>query len=281
MMKARYGPIVPITFLVPLLCCCHWKAQSEAACQSHDNIVGKTTMLASELRQRVPRRFLIIAHRGDSSAHQENSIEAFEAAIQAGADVIEADIRESADGAIVLSHDNVADRTIDELKSKGIIQLSSLLQLAKNRIALLLDIKKSGSPFLQKVFDTVDQHGLLDQAIFGVRDIEQARELRAMSPNPVILGLLSRPRYGFDDFYQAGGDIARIWEADLDPSTIKAARGDGSRPIWITPRSPLMVVGSIDESRQRVLMKTGFDGVLVNNPTSAIAVRCSLLEVPK
>ena len=237
-------------------------------------------MLAPDLRERVPDRFLIIAHKGNSSAHQENSINAFEAAMDAGADVIEADVRESADGAIVLSHDYVADRTLDELKSRGIIQLSSLLQLAKNRIALLLDIKESSSPFLRKILDAVDRHDLLDQIIFGVRDVEQSRELRTMSPNAVILGLLSRPRYEFDDFYQAGGDIARVWEADLDPSTIKDARGDGSRPIWITPRSPLMVVGDIDENRQRALMNWGFDGVLVNNPASAIAVRCSVLDVP-
>jgi glycerophosphoryl diester phosphodiesterase len=272
--------MVPIALLVSLLSCCHWKAQSEAACKSNDDVVGKTTMLASELRERVLHQFLIIAHKGYSSAHQENSLNAFEAAMDAGADVIEADVRESADGTIVLSHDDVADRTLDELKSKGIIPLSSLLQLAKNRIALLLDIKESSSPFLRKVFDAVDQHDLLDQVIFGVRDVEQSRELRTMSPKAVILGLLSRPRYNFGDFYQAGGDIARIWEADLDPSTIKAARGDGSRPIWITPRSPLMVVGDIDESRQRALMKWGFDGVLVNNPASAIAVRCSFLDVP-
>ena len=237
-------------------------------------------MLASDLRDRVPHRFLIIAHKGYSSAHQENSIDAFEAAIHAGADVIEADVRESADGAIVLSHDSVADRTLEELESSGIVPLSSLLQLAKNRIALLLDIKESDSPFLHKIFSAVDQHDLLDQVIFGVRDVEQSRELRTMSPNVVILGLLPRPGYDFDGFYRAGGDIARIWEADLDPSTIKAARGDGSRPIWITPRCPLTVVGDIDESRQRALMEWGFDGVLVNNPASAIAVRCSVLDVP-
>lgn len=236
-------------------------------------------MLASELKERVPHRFLIIAHKGYSSAYQENSINAFKAAMDAGADVIEADVRESADGQVVLSHDYVADRTLKELESNGIIPLSSLLQLVKNHIALLLDIKENSSPLLRKIFDAVNQHGLTDQVIFGVRDVEQTRELRTMGPDLVILGLLSGPGYDFDGFYQAGGDIARIWEADLDPSTIKAARGDGSRPIWITPKSLLTVVGDINESRQRALMKSGFDGVLVNNPTSAVAIRCSILSV--
>ena len=90
--------MVSIAFLASLLSCCHWKTQSEASCKSNDDIVGKTTMLASALKERVPHQFLIIAHKGYSSAHQENSLNAFEAAIDAGADVIEADVRESADG---------------------------------------------------------------------------------------------------------------------------------------------------------------------------------------
>ena len=237
-------------------------------------------MLVSELSERVPRRFLIIAHKGYSSGHQDNSIDAFEAAIEAGADVIEADVRESADGVLVLWHDDVSDKTLEELEREGIIPLSSLLQLAEDRIAVLLDMKQRSPEFARKVFDAVDQHSLTDQVIFGVRDVAQSRALRALASDIVILGLLPRPQYEFDAFYQAGGNIARIWEADVNPSLIKAARGDGSRPIWITPRSPLTAVGDIDERRQRALMKQGFDGVLVNNPTSAIAVRCSVRSGP-
>jgi glycerophosphoryl diester phosphodiesterase len=54
---------------------------------------------------------------------------------------IEADLRESADGAVVLSHDYVGGKTFKELESQGIVSLSSLLQLAKNRALLLLDLK--------------------------------------------------------------------------------------------------------------------------------------------
>ncbi len=48
---------------------------------------------------------LIYAHRGDSSRAADNTLEAFELAVDAGADGIELDVRRTADGVLVLSHD--------------------------------------------------------------------------------------------------------------------------------------------------------------------------------
>jgi glycerophosphoryl diester phosphodiesterase len=48
---------------------------------------------------------LICAHRGASAQLPDNSLVAFEAAIAAGADMIEADVRRLADNTLVLSHD--------------------------------------------------------------------------------------------------------------------------------------------------------------------------------
>ncbi len=53
----------------------------------------------------------VIAHRGEHRAHPENTLPAFQAAIDAGADFIELDVRTTADGRLVLMHDAKADRT--------------------------------------------------------------------------------------------------------------------------------------------------------------------------
>lgn len=271
---------LPIVLLAVLLSGCSWNARSDSTCKAYDSTVARRTILAADLSKRVAGRFLIIAHRGYSSKYPENSIDASREAIVAGADLIETDLRESAEGAIVLSHDYAGADTLKKLTEQGIMPFPVLLKLAKNRIGLLLDMKEGSPPFLRKVIDVVNQHGMLNQVIFGVRDIDQTRELRKLSPTAVILGFLSRTRYDFDDFYEAGGHIGRIWEADLDPSTIKDARGDGTRPIWITPRIRPAPTGDIDESRLKDLMKNGFDGVLVNDPVLALATRCSVLETP-
>ena len=56
-------------------------------------------------------RVAVIAHRGEHRAHPENSMPAFEAAIDAGADFFELDVRTTADGHLVLMHDATVDRT--------------------------------------------------------------------------------------------------------------------------------------------------------------------------
>ena len=58
-------------------------------------------------------RPLVIAHRGDSAAAPEQTLAAFELAVELGADMIEADIRRSRDGRLVMLHDAAVDRTTD------------------------------------------------------------------------------------------------------------------------------------------------------------------------
>ena len=52
-----------------------------------------------------------IAHRGDSSAAPENTLDAFDAAVRAGSDLIEIDVQLTADGEAAVIHDRSALRT--------------------------------------------------------------------------------------------------------------------------------------------------------------------------
>lgn len=54
---------------------------------------------------------LVIAHRGSEVLAPENTVYAFDLAVEAGADVLEMDVRPSADGAIMVIHDETVDRT--------------------------------------------------------------------------------------------------------------------------------------------------------------------------
>ncbi|WP_219420531.1 glycerophosphodiester phosphodiesterase [Pseudonocardia nigra] len=58
-----------------------------------------------------PGRIRTIAHRGDSSTAPENTLPAFDAAVLAGSDLIEIDVRATADGAAAVIHDASALRT--------------------------------------------------------------------------------------------------------------------------------------------------------------------------
>ena len=56
---------------------------------------------------------MVAGHRGDSANYPENTMAAFRAAIEAGADMIETDVRLTRDGVPVLIHDKLVDRTTD------------------------------------------------------------------------------------------------------------------------------------------------------------------------
>ena len=102
---------------------------------------------------------LVIAHRGAwrraaSGGPAENTLEAFEAAIALGADMIELDVRRTRDGHLVVFHDArvkavpTASLPYEALTVKGTKSrpplLSEVLSLTKDRIALNLEIKEAG-----------------------------------------------------------------------------------------------------------------------------------------
>jgi glycerophosphoryl diester phosphodiesterase len=55
----------------------------------------------------------VIGHRGASAAAPENTLAAFQRAVELGADAVELDVKLSRDGALVIMHDETVDRTTD------------------------------------------------------------------------------------------------------------------------------------------------------------------------
>ena len=56
-------------------------------------------------------KMMVAGHRGDCYNCFENTMKAFECAINDGADMIETDVRLTKDGVLVLMHDDKVDRT--------------------------------------------------------------------------------------------------------------------------------------------------------------------------
>ena len=114
----------------------------------------------------------IVAHRGEIRKGPENTLPAYQGAIDAGYEWIETDIRLSADGHHVIFHDDRLDaisngrgplrlKTLSELKSLEIharhntslpnarmLTLEELLQFARGKIKLVLDCKAIDPPLL-------------------------------------------------------------------------------------------------------------------------------------
>ena len=103
------------------------------------------------------RRGAIVAHRGASALVEfENSLPAFEKAIELGSDAMEFDVRRTADGVLVSFHDDsVQGRRIGEL-GFGELQaiagrlgfvvprVEEIFEMARGRIFLDIELKESG-----------------------------------------------------------------------------------------------------------------------------------------
>ena len=95
---------------------------------------------------------LVIAHRGGSPEHPDNSAGAFREGIASGADILECDLQMSADGDIVVFHDTeifgvpVKSFTTDELRgfAPSLLTFEELLELLDSiepATRLVLDLK--------------------------------------------------------------------------------------------------------------------------------------------
>ncbi len=137
---------------------------------------------------------LVIAHRGAwgpaaPNTPTENTLEAFEAAITLGADMIEFDVRRTRDHRLVVFHDArvktvpTASLRYDALRAKGTTSRPPLLQdaleLTKDRIGLNLEIKEPG--YVEETIALLRPFGLERCLLSSFLD-DVVREAKALAP---------------------------------------------------------------------------------------------------
>jgi glycerophosphoryl diester phosphodiesterase len=176
----------------------------------------------------------IVAHRGSSADRPENTLASVKRAIEAGATVVEIDVRTTKDGVLVLSHDATVDRMTDghgwindktlaeirrldagsrfNLKFAGerVPTLEQVLTHCRNRIDVQLDLKESGETYDRRIAEAVRAAGYSRQVIVGVRSVEQATRIRKLLPDARQLGLISEPEE-IEAYAAAGVDMIRLW----------------------------------------------------------------------
>ncbi|WP_414835190.1 glycerophosphodiester phosphodiesterase [Bacillus altitudinis] len=98
----------------------------------------------------------IIAHRGSSSAAPENTIAAFDVAVEQGADYIELDVQMTMDQHVVVIHDDTVDRTTN---GNGLVKSYTLDQLKKLNAGSWFDQQYTNEriPTLQEILERYSQ----------------------------------------------------------------------------------------------------------------------------
>ncbi len=231
-----------------------------------------------------------IAHRGASGQGlaPENTLAAFEMAIQMGIDVVEIDVHATRDGQIVVLHDPTLDRTTDR---QGLVRelslnevrradagtwfdprfsgervpiLEEVLEVARHRALVLIEIK---AEFIaERLLSIVDDMSAESQVIiqsFNPQTVQRIKLLNPAIPTALLIGKLPttpsrvRARKLVKRILQVGANALAAWHATLTPPFFEEMR---KRAIGVW-------AWTVDEEiimRDLVLM--GIQGIITNYP---------------
>lgn len=241
----------------------------------------------------------VIAHRGASHVAPENTLSALRSALAAGADMVEVDVRRTADGALVLMHDEtlgrttdvgarhptrapwrVQDFTLEEVRrlDAGVWKSASFRGEQVPTLEEALEVvERAGSRLLLEVKNPVAHPGIESDVAGHLRrrrrpscevvvqsfDVAAMHRLAAVAPD-VPVGVLV-PVAARDLRALAG------WASHLnphhrfaDPRYVEAVHAAGLRCFPWTVDAPRAL---------RRLLRAGVDGVISNRPDVARAVR--------
>jgi glycerophosphoryl diester phosphodiesterase len=214
---------------------------------------------------------LVIAHRGASADERENTLPAFERAIELGVDYVELDVQASSDGVLVVFHDlnlgrltplrgPLRRRPAAELREVGIPRLEEVLELTRSRVGVMAELK---SAYLYR------RHNLVGRtvALLGREDVVVSFERRAaQAAKRARPELRVLQHVGFGVSIRAASAYA--WGAGFADSRVSAgglerAGAAGLRRLVYTVN---------DEARMRELVGAGVDGIFTDRPALLRAV---------
>ena len=225
---------------------------------------------------------LIMAHRGYSQAAPENTLPAFEKAIDAGFTAAELDVQMTKDGVIVLLHDsnlkrttgvdkNIWDVTWDEIRyldngsffsreyaGTTIPTLDEVLKLCKDHLFLNIEIKRNGHDegITEKVIKVIADNDYFDECDITSKDYKTLEEVRAINPD-ILTAYTTSIGIGRVQSLDAA-DILSIMESSATYNNIEAIHNAGKRIfVWTVNEKETM----------EELINLNVDAILTNNPS--------------
>jgi len=233
----------------------------------------------------------IIAHRGASSYAPENTLAAFKLALQQGADGIELDAKLSADGQVVVFHDQTVDRTtpcqgrvkdftLAELRKmdagshfdiafcgESIPTLDEVFKAVGPLTFINIELKKFGvfnNPLPEKVIQLIRKYRLSQRVLLSSFNILSIIRIHRLSPE-IPIGLLALT--GKARFF-AGAIMGRLIGYDSFHIAINDATPEMINEIH--RRECRVFVYTVDQERDmQRLFEMGVDGIFTKDPILA------------
>ncbi len=234
----------------------------------------------------------VVAHRGASATHPENTLESFEAAVEAGADVVELDVRLTADGVPVISHDPglvattgderlVHQVTLSELRrlAASVPTLREAMEVLSGRAGIDIEIKNiPGQPDFDSPREAVAEHvvrqldgsgfvGTVLVSSFNWLSIERVRELAPTIRTGFLTTDDVDPRVALAYAHQHGHAFV------LPQAGALLEAGEGFVTEAHAERVRVGTWTVDDPATIGLLFSWGVDAVASNDPSTAVPVR--------
>ncbi|HXQ73890.1 MAG TPA: glycerophosphodiester phosphodiesterase [Pyrinomonadaceae bacterium] len=219
------------------------------------------------------REPLIIGHRGASAVAPENSMAAFVAAIEAGADGIEFDVRLSRDGVPVIIHDDtlqrthglrrrVVDLTAEELRGVGVPSLRDLFELmVSNSLIMCLEIKGSSAQLAERSCELVHEFGFEDRVIVECFDLKVIDKIRTLKTAALFEPRIYTDQRLIDRALGVGASVLALHHRLAKPSLVEKAKLAGLRVVVWTVDDPAWIARA---------QSTGIEALITNDPATMI-----------
>ncbi len=237
-------------------------------------------------------RPLVIAHRGDKAYAPENTLAAFRQAAEKGAHGIEFDVKLTADGRVIVLHDQTVDRTTNGHGNVARLSLAALRTLEANvqfpgqfpgeRVPTLEEVFEGvgqrlhmnveltnyatpGDSLVEKVAALVKKHGLEARVLFSsflVTNLKKAYTLLPDVPRGLLtysgmLGWWGRKFGWHDKIYSA----LHPYLTDTDQGMVDRVHAEGKRlHVWTVNQ----------ESDLKHMIGLGVDGIITDDPAKAL-----------
>ena len=150
-----------------------------------------------------------VGHRGAAGVVAENTLKSFAYAIALGVDAVECDVHLTADGHVIVMHDDAVDRTTDgtgKIAEMTLEQLRRLdagegqppptldevLETIRGRVRLLCELKADGAE--APAVDAVLARGMAGDVTFVSFSFDRLERVRGLGGDLRIGAILSYPR---------------------------------------------------------------------------------------
>ena len=238
----------------------------------------------STLAQAQTRQVVAISHRGEHLHHPENTLPAFQAAIDAGADFFEVDVRTTSDGKLVLSHDgsvarrtnskgDISKMTFEEVRALDagvksgpefagtkIPTFDEALDLARGKIGIYVDCKQVSA---KDLVTHIEEHGMSDHVVIYA-GLSLSKETQKLNPKLKVMpeaGTVEGARHLIEQLHPQG----LAFDAhDFTPAVIRVVK-DANVQIYVDR------LGLVDNpAGWQSAIDAGADGIQTDHPAELV-----------